>query len=90
LHWSREEIRKLKPEQFEEILKELAFQEQIEEYQRNYRTALLRATILNCTPRKDNRRYKAEDFVGRMPERESVNALNLARERGLKVPRKEG
>jgi len=91
LHWSRGQIRDLTPSQFREILSEVSFQEQQEEYWRNYRVSSLIATIINCTPRKNNRQYKAEDFIGPPPERiDAESPLDVAQKKGLKVPKKEG
>jgi len=89
LHWSREEIGKLSPSQFQTLLEELTFQEQQEEYQRNHRVASLMATIVNCTPRKETRRYKAADFIGSPPQRDIISPLQLAKNKGLKIPEKE-
>lgn len=91
LGWSREEIGKLSPNQFNEIFSELIFQEQQDEYQKNHRVASLMATIVNCTPRKDTRRYKASDFIGNPPQRgdNKISSLELAKQRGLKVPSRE-
>jgi len=48
------------------------------------------ATIINCTPRKETRRYKAADFIGNPPQREdNISPLQLAKDKGLKIPEKE-
>ena len=91
---TREAIGKLTPEQFWGILKEVYFQEVVEEYQRQYGTASLLAAIYNTIPRKRGSKiYQASDFLKTpMPERNpkpQEDIDKLAEERGIKLPAKE-
>ncbi len=91
LHWTLADIGKLSPGQFDMLLAELIFQESQEEYQKSHRVASLMATIINCTPRKDNRAYHATDFIGQAPQREGnvISSIDSAKKRGLKVPKEK-
>lgn len=88
------EIGKLAPDQFYEILKEVGYQESIDEWRRQYSVALLMAAIYNTIPRRrGSKTYQASDFLkGEMPERnlkpqDSID--KLAEDRGVQLPTKE-
>jgi hypothetical protein len=92
LGWSLSDIKKFTPQQISKIVKELSFQERQEQYIKDYRTACLMATIINCTPRKSNRSYSPKDFIGEMPTREvkqekEIDIMELAKSKGLEVPK---
>ena len=89
-----EAIGKLTPGQFNEIIKEVNFQESVDIYREQYSVASLLAAIYNTIPRKRGSKvYKANDFLkGEMPERnpkpqDSID--KLAEDRGIKLPTKE-
>lgn len=93
LHWTREEIGELTPKQFNELLKELYYQESVEEYRRQYSTASLLAAIYNTIPRKSGHKaLTAKDFLqGDMPTRNDKKPSNvdeLAIRKGIKIPSK--
>jgi hypothetical protein len=85
------DIKDLTPPQLQELIKEVSYQEQAEDYKEAYNIASLMATIVNCTPRKKGARtYKATDFVGHPPHRaenQGEDLIKAAQKRGLKVPR---
>lgn len=92
LHWSREQIGELSPEQLAELIGEIQYQEAVEEYQKNLRAGAIMAIIVNCTPRKGGRTYKATDFAGQPPTRTSEvteGLYKLAQEKGIKLPKGE-
>ena len=68
---SREDIGKLSPAQLNAIIKELYYQESVEEYRNQYAIASIIAAIYNTIPRKRGSKiFKAGDFLkGDMPER---------------------
>ena len=91
---SRGEIGKLTPAQFNEILKEVAFQESVDTYRELSSVASLLAAIYNTIPRKrGSKTLKASDFLkGDMPERNPKpkdSLEKLAEDRGIKLPSKE-
>ena len=88
LHWSRKEIGKLTPSQFNELMEELQFQEAQERYRQDHGLASILAAIANTIPSKSHRTYKARDFLGYPePKREPEKALEeLAEEKGIKMP----
>jgi len=94
LHWTREEIGKLTQAQFNEIIKEVSYQESIDEYRRQHSTASILAAIYNTIPRKRGSKvFKAEDFLrggipGRNPKQED-SLETVANQRGVKLPTKE-
>ncbi len=93
LHWTRGEIGELTPKQFNEILKELYYQESIDEYRRQYSTASILAAIYNTIPRKlGHKALTAKDFLsGDMPTRDGKKPSpidELARKKGIKLPSK--
>lgn len=90
LHWTREEIGKLSPLQFNEILKELYYQESVDEWRNQYSLASLLAAIYNTIPRKrGSRGCKATDFLqGGMPQRIPDKPLKkMAEDKGIKLPK---
>ena len=92
LGWSREFIGTLTPNQFNEILGELYFQESIDEWRRLQSIASILAAIYNTIPRKRGSKvYKASDFLGDMPERnpKEDSLETIANQRGVKLPTKE-
>ena len=93
LHWKREEIGKLTPKQFNELLKELYYQESVEEYRNQYSIASLLAAIYNTIPRKSGHKaLTAKDFLtGDMPTKNGKpksNVDELAIKAGIKIPNK--
>ncbi len=92
LHWSREEIGKLSPIQFNEILKEVSFQESQEEYRNQFDVASLLAAIYNTIPRRHGSHvFKASDFLtGDEPQRipePKVSLEKMAEEKGIELPK---
>jgi len=87
LGWTLDRIGLLTPEQLNDLLAEVHYQEIVEDWKADLRAASIMATILNCTPRKDRKVYKATDFVGSFPKREGMKMEELARRKGLKVPK---
>ena len=92
--WTREEIGRLTPRQFSELLNELYYQESVDEYRRQHSTASLMAAIYNTIPRKRGSKiFKAEDFLGSgMPERNPKpedSLETMANQRGITLPTKE-
>jgi len=87
------EIGKLTPSQFNEILREVYFQESADIYREQHSVASLLAAIYNTIPRKGGKTYKASDFLkGEMPVRnpkpqDSID--KLAEDRGIKLPTRE-
>ncbi len=93
LGWSRESIGKLTIPQFNEILKELYYQESIDEYRRQYSTASILAAVYNTIPRKSGHKpLTAKDFLsGDIPTRDGKQPSpvdELARKKGIKIPTK--
>lgn len=93
LHWTREEIGKLTPRQFNELLKELYFQESVDEYHKAHTTASLLAAIYNTIPQKAGHKpLQAKDFLsGDMPTRDGRQPSpvdELAKKKGIKIPSK--
>lgn len=93
LHWTRSEIGKLTPKQFKELLKELYYQESVDEYRNQYFIASLLAAIYNTIPRKSGHKsLTAKDFLsGDIPTRDGKpksNVDELAIKKGIKLPSK--
>jgi hypothetical protein len=93
LHWTRSEIGSLTPHQFNELLKELYFQESVEEYRKAHTTASILAAIYNTIPRKAGYvPLQAKDFLsGDMPTRDGKPPSpvdELAKKKGIKIPSK--
>jgi|SRR3972149_10956584 len=94
LGWDRETIGRLTPIQFNEIIKEVFYQESVDEWRRQHSVASILAAIYNTIPRKRGSKvFKAEDFlVGGIPERNPKpedSLKTLANQRGVKLPTKE-
>ena len=91
LHWSREEIGKLTPQQFNAILEELAHQESIERYNQNYQVASILAAIYNTIPTKNRKVFKPSDFLeGEATGRQKGSKLEaMAEEKGIKLPKEK-
>ena len=93
LHWTREEIGKLSPIQFNTILKELYYQESVDEWRRMHTVANILAAIYNTIPRKNRGACKAGDFLqGGMPTRENKkqdSLEKLAADKDIRLPKKE-
>ena len=93
LHWSRDEIGKLTPNQFRAILTELYFQESVDEWRTQHSVASLMAAIYNTIPRKRGAKAcKAQDFLAsemptRTPRDDSLETL--AYKHGVELPTKE-
>lgn len=89
---TREQIGKLTPAQFNEIIKEVAFQESIDNYRNQHSVASILAAIYNTIPRKRGAKtLKASDFLaGDMPQRMQPDSIDqMAEARGVKLPSKE-
>ena len=89
---TREAIGKLTPSQFNEIIREVYFQEAQDEYRRQHGIASLLAAIYNTIPRKrGSKACKASDFLsGEMPTRKQGDTLEkLAEDKGIRLPSKE-
>ncbi|MDA8212158.1 MAG: hypothetical protein M0021_09815 [Clostridia bacterium] len=78
-----------------EIAQELKFQLKYADYQESYRFAFLAAVTANMQRGKKKKAIKAEDFVGKLPERNKKDAkpkddlaslIKLAKAKGLWVP----
>ena len=93
LKWTRAEIGQLSPQQFNELLKEVYYQESVEEYRKQHGIASILAAIYNTIPRKRGSKiFKASDFLsGEMPVRNKPeNELEqLASKHDVKLPTKE-
>ena len=90
---TRSEIGKLKPDQLNAILKEVSYQESIDEYRRQHGIATILAAIYNTIPRKNRRALTAKDFLtGDIPTREGKrpdsNIDILAKRKGIILPSK--
>lgn len=90
---TRSEIGQLTPIQFNEILKEVYFQESLDIYREQFVAASILAAIYNTIPRKRGSKvYKPSDFLkGEMPERNPTedSIEKMAKEREVKLPTKE-
>ncbi len=91
---TRTEIGKLKPEQLNAIVKEVSYQESIDEYRKMHSVASILAAIYNTIPQKPGHKaLTAKDFLsGDMPTREGkrpdTNVEILAKQKGLILPSK--
>ena len=84
---TKSEIGKLKPAQFVEIVKEVQYQESLEDYRTQHSVASILAAIANTIPRKHGKAYQARDFLsGKAPERVTVPLEKMAEEEGIKLP----
>ena len=90
---TRSEIGKLTPKQFNEILKEVIYQESLEDYRNQFSVASILAAIYNTIPRKKgSHTYKPSDFYkGEMPSRNPVkeDLDEIAEKHNVKLPTKE-
>ena len=90
---TRSEIGKLTPAQLNAIIKEVSFQESVDEYRKQHGLATILAAIYNTIPRKRGSKVlKASDFLsGEMPTRNKPqNELEeLASKHNIKLPTKE-
>ena len=89
---TRSEIGKLSPSQFQEILKEVSYQESADEYRRQHGIATILAAIYNTIPRKRGSKVlKASDFLsGEMPSRNKPEGIEeIASKHDIKLPTKE-
>lgn len=88
------DIGKLSPTQFNSLLKELYYQESIDEYRQVVKVAEILAAIYNTIPRKrGSRTSSAKDFIqGEPPLRDGENRLDelelMAKEKGIILPSK--
>jgi len=90
---TRSEIGKLKPDQLNAIIKEVYFQESVDEYRKMYSVASILAAIYNTIPRKSGHKaLTAKDFLsGDMPtkdKRPDTNIEILAKQKGIILPNK--
>ena len=88
---TRSEMGKLSPAQFNEIIKEVYFQESVDEWRRMHSVATILAAIYNTIPRrKGSQPIKAKDFLGtEMPERhikQEKTVDQMAKDKGIKLP----
>ena len=91
---TRSEIGKLTISQFNEIIKEVYYQESIDEYRGQHSVASILAAIYNTIPRKRGSKvFKAEDFLkGDIPQRNPKpedSLETMTNQRGIKLPTKE-
>ena len=90
---TRSEIGKLKPDQFNALIKEVYFQESIEDYRNQHSVASILAAIYNTIPRKRGSKvFKASDFLsGESPTRNKPQdeLEQLASKHNVKLPTKE-
>jgi len=91
---TRSEIGKLKPDQLQAIVKEVYFQESVDEYRKMHSVASILAAIYNTIPQKPGHKaLTAKDFLsGDMPTREGKrpdsNIDILAKQKGIILPSK--
>jgi len=91
---TRSEIGKLKPDQLQAIVKEVYFQESVDEYRKMHSVASILAAIYNTIPQKPGHKaLTAKDFLtGDMPTREGkrpdTNVDILAKQKGIILPSK--
>ena len=91
---TRTEIGKLKPDQLNTIVKEVYFQESVDEYRKMHSVASILAAIYNTIPQKPGHKaLTAKDFLtGDMPTREGKrpdsNIEILAKQKGIILPSK--
>ena len=91
---TRTEIGKLKPDQLQAIVKEVYYQESVDEYRKMHSVASILAAIYNTIPQKPGHKaLTAKDFLtGDMPSREGkrpdTNVEILAKQKGIILPSK--
>ena len=88
-----QDIGRLTPRQFNELLKELYYQESVDEYRKTHTTASILAAIYNTIPQKAGHKpLQAKDFLsGDMPTRDGKQPSpveELARKKGIILPNK--
>ena len=93
------EIRGLEPDQYRELVTEVAFQESVVEHQTATYVANILASIANTVPRKSSRTYRAADFLtGRAPSRpgddgkmvdDRAKLADLCKRFNIKMPARE-
>ena len=89
---TRSEIGKLKPDQLNAIIKEVYFQESVDEWRKMHSVASILAAIYNTIPQKSGHKALiAKDFLtGEMPTREGkrpdTNVEILAKQKGIILP----
>jgi len=93
LGWTLSDIGRLTPKQCNELLKELYYQESIDEYRKVHTTASILAAIYNTIPQKAGHKpLQAKDFLsGDMPTRDGKQPSpvdELAKKKGIKIPSK--
>jgi len=91
---TRSEIGRLTPAQFNEILREVYFQESVDTYRELSSVASILAAIYNTIPRRRGSKiYQTSDFLkGDTPVRnpKPQDSLDkLAEDKGIKLPTKE-
>ena len=91
---SRRDIGKLHdPRVFYELLREVYYQESVDEWRKMHTVATILAAIYNTIPRKNRGALKAGDFLsGGIPQREAKKADSLeklASDRDIRLPSKE-
>ncbi len=90
---TRTEIGKLRPDQLNAIVKEVSYQEAVEEYRKAHSVASILAAIYNTIPQKPGHKaLTAKDFLsGDMPTRNGKKPDTeleiLAQEKGIILPR---
>ena len=91
---TRSEIGKLKTDQLNAIVKEVYYQESVDEYRKMHSVASILAAIYNTIPQKPGHKaLTAKDFLnGDMPTREGkrpdTNVDILAKQKGIILPSK--
>ena len=94
LGWDRKTIGSLTPGQLNAIIKEVVYQESVDEYRHSHEIASLLAAIYNTIPQKSGHKaLTAKDFLsGDMPTREGKKPDTeleiLAQKKGIKLPSK--
>jgi len=95
---SLEEIGRLVPQQFEELIREVHYQDSVAQYQTAMYVGNILAALANNVPRKGNRTYKARDFVVmKEPKRPGAEIVSgskeeleaLAKRFSIKLPSRE-
>ena len=85
------DIGKLTPKQFNALVKELQYQESVDDYRAQFSVASILAAIYNTIPRKSGKAHTAKDFYkAEKPAREHKpeNTIeSLAKQRGIKLPK---
>ena len=90
---TRSEIGKLKPDQLNAIIKEVYYQESVDEYRKMHSVASILAAIYNTIPQKPGHKaLTAKDFLsGDMPTRDGkrpdTNIEILAKQKGIILPK---